>query len=163
MFSSAWEWVCGNGEWATIPQCFNYDRFMVTSIVFFNAAIGLGFAWAAFYWNKYRKISRTEESLGLFTNLAELFVVNGVFGCGLTLLCCWYPPWRLWIPFAVVFGYLLWRVVATMRTGVVFVFKDLQTLRRVREEFKLVETSKMEFDALRDKLCEVRNLVQQQH
>lgn len=158
--SQLWSWICGDGRWGTIPQCLDYDPVMVSLVVFSATVLGALFVWIATYWNKFRILARSDQSTHIFLWLTYLFAFIGIAGGGLTTLCCWYPAWRLWILFVLIQNFCFFKLVRELRLGVVFVFKDLATLRQIRKEFQLVQTSKLEFDALRDKLCEVQNLVQ---
>lgn len=152
------DWMTGNGQWHTLPQCLGGDSYMVALVVGLDTAVALLYFWIAFYWRRCQKAAATSQSIAAMGQLRQIFIWCSLSGYGFTLMKLIWPAWWIWIGITVVLIYHCVAFIMCMRRGFVFVYKDIQTLHQIRERLKFVETRQNELDAIRNQLCEIRNL-----
>lgn len=152
-------WVSGADHWHSLPERLGGDVFLVVIIITLESSVGLMYLWMAAYWRKFALAANDDRAIHTMHRLKAVFIWCAIAGLGFRLIDLFVPAWPLWVLAMLILLYHTIRAVIALRTGLILVYKDVATLHEIRKQVQFVESSQMEMAALRDKLCELRNIV----
>lgn len=151
--------LAGNGRWHSLAECLQGDHVMIPIVVGVNSSVAFMYLWIAHYWGKCSRASSNKHAQSVMKTLRWVFVLCAICNPVFTVVRLVWPAWWLWVVVSVGFVIVCLRFVWIARRGLVMVYSDLETLRRIKENARFVETSRQEMDHIREQLCEVKQMV----
>lgn len=151
--------LAGSGRWHTLTQCLSGDHVMIPIVVGVNTSVAFMYVWIAHYWKRCSLATSNCHAKSVMRTLRWVFLLCAVCNPVFTLVRMVWPAWWLWVVVSVGFVIVCLRFVWIARRGLVMVYSDLESLRRIKENAKFVETSRQEMDHIREQLCEVKQMV----